>query len=76
MSDRQRRVIVSVKDPCFSCQHRLDSIARITRYRERNPEGTGMPADPAPKIECKQHSGYGIEDATRVECRDYKPVNQ
>jgi hypothetical protein len=34
-----------------------------------------MPADPAPKIECKQHSGYGIEDATRIECRDYKPVN-
>lgn len=77
MSDRTlRRAVVSVKNPCFSCQHREDSIARVSRYHKLNPLGGAMILDPAPKIECKQHSGYGIEDATRVECRDYRPVQE
>jgi hypothetical protein len=67
---------VSVKDPCFSCQHRVDSIARVKRYRERNPEGGGMVCDPAPKYECKRHSGYGMKDETKIECRDYWPMEE
>lgn len=65
---------MQVKNLCFSCQHRADSIARVLRYHKLNPLGGAMILDPAPKRECKQHSGYGVSDETRIECGDYTTI--
>lgn len=56
---------------CETCRHRADSIRRVQEWRDRG--GKGMVADPAPKIECKDHAGYGL-NATRTHCSDYSRI--
>ena len=64
-------MITEMKDICFSCRHRVDSIKRVVDWRNRG--GKGMVCDPAPKAECKRHNGYtGNDDETREYCQDYR----
>lgn len=59
---------MSEKGICDSCKHRADSIENVKKWRERG--GEGMVCDPAPKVECKDHEGYG-RYATKISCRDF-----
>lgn len=54
---------------CETCRHRADSIANVTRWRSKGARG--MPCDPAPKVECKEHEGYGLSGSRKF-CEDYK----
>lgn len=56
---------------CETCKHRAESIKNVLRWLKKG--GHGLPCDPAPKAECKYHEGYGRENETRTNCRDYLP---
>lgn len=54
---------------CETCRHRADSIAKVARWRAKGAQG--MPCDPAPKVECKDHEGYGLSGSRKF-CEDYE----
>jgi hypothetical protein len=58
------------KGLCETCRHRDESIECVRKWRERG--GKGIVCDPAPRVQCKDHEGYGRE-GTREYCQDYWP---
>lgn len=59
------------KGLCEGCKHRAESIDRVKKWQERGSHG--MVCDPAPKVECKDHDGYGRE-GSRTYCDDFTPA--
>lgn len=60
---------------CERCQCRSNSRANARWWSESGC--LGVPIDPAPRHECKDHEGYGIDPPrSRVECRDFLPLVQ
>lgn len=64
---------------CETCQHRADSIARVNRaikeFKPSSNDDVCVVCDPAPRAECKRHSGYGHKTESRDVCRDYQPIS-
>lgn len=63
-----------MKNPCFSCRFRAESIANVAEFMARNPSGVGLVNDPVPKAECKFHEGYGRESTSKIECREFVAI--
>jgi len=63
---------------CEGCFHRHDSRRRVEEHiqmkleRGETPPFKGIVCDPAPKAECKDHEGYGVNPpGTKTSCCDY-----
>jgi hypothetical protein len=58
---------------CETCRHRAESMERVQGWLSRGAEARGLPCDPTPRAECKDHEGYG-RSGTKTECRDYEKL--
>ena len=63
---------MSVENLCDWCLHRQKSLNCVEEFMKQNPNEKGFVCDPAPKAECKWHTGYGhSSNYQKTRCRDF-----